>query len=58
MFEGLTTKLRSDINKQHWSVTTLKVVITLWVIGVLILTWFFVNNPYVLTGILLYEVLP
>lgn len=55
---GTTEALRSHIANASPSVLTLKTLITLWVIGVLILTWFIVDNPWLLAGILAYEVLP
>jgi hypothetical protein len=40
-----------------WPVTTLKITIILWAIAVIILV-LFVDNPWILAGILAYEVLP
>lgn len=55
---GTTEALRSKIATQSPSTLTLKTLITLWVIGVLVLTWFVIDNPWLLAGILAYEVLP
>ncbi len=41
-----------------YSASTLKILITLWAIGVILLVWFVVDSPWILAAILAYEVLP
>lgn len=44
--------------EQGYTASTLKILITLWAIGVILLVWFVVDNPWLLAAILAYEVLP
>lgn len=56
--------LKFKINKwreylgNHWTVPYLKALIVLWAIGVIILVLFFIDNPFILASIFLYEALP
>ena len=47
-----------DYLGNHWTVPYLKALIVLWAIGVIILVLFFIDNPFILAGIFLYEALP
>lgn len=42
----------------NFTVTSLKTMIVIWALFIIILTVFFVDNEWLLAGILLYEVLP
>lgn len=42
----------------HWTVPYLKALIVLWAIGLILLVIFFIDNPFILAGIFLYEALP
>ena len=55
---GHVEALRTRIAQEHLSSLTLKIIITLWALGVIALVWFVVDNPWLLAGILAYEVLP
>lgn len=55
---GNVEAFRSRIAQEHPSALTLKLIITLWALGVIALVWFVVDNPWILAGILAYEVLP
>lgn len=43
---------------ENYSVFTLKTIIVIWAIMVIIVVLFFVDNPYALAAIFLYEALP
>lgn len=58
MLEHLFPNIKEKVTNQHWSVNTLRIIITLWTVGILVLVWFVVDNPVALIAILLYEVLP
>lgn len=43
---------------EQYTASSLKVLIVIWAILVIIVSVFFVDNPWILAGILAYEVLP
>ena len=43
---------------QDYTAATLKALIVAWAILIIVLVLFFVDNPWLLAGILAYEVLP
>jgi hypothetical protein len=51
------TSWKSKLATGH-TVIWLRTVIVLWAIFIVVLALFFVDNPYILAGIILYEVLP
>lgn len=55
---GLVRNAQQKVYEQHWSLTTLRVVITLWSVGVIFLAWFVLDNPWLLAGLFAYEALP
>lgn len=42
----------------NWTVASLKAAIVTWSIIIIIVVLFFVHDPWILAGILLYEILP
>jgi len=57
LLSELVHQWRTSLSKDFTS-TSLKTAIVLWAIFVIILTLFFIDNKWLLAGILLYEVLP
>lgn len=55
---GLVRNAQQKIYEQHWSITTLRFVITLWALGVIFLVWFVLDSPWLLAGVAAYEMLP
>jgi hypothetical protein len=51
------TNWQGQLARGH-TATWLKTVIVLWALFVIVLVVFFVDSPWLLAGILLYEVLP
>ena len=55
--ENFVDKAQRKFSEQY-TASSLKALIVMWAILVIIVTIFFVDNPWILAGILAYEVLP
>lgn len=54
---NVVDKVRRSFH-EHYTASSLKVLIVTWAILVILVTVFVVDNPWILAGILAYEILP